>query len=407
MNSQTHTDNQRIIIIAGAGPVGLFTALSLARRGIPVLVLEMENELTEDRRAGGFHPPTVDMFEDIGLLPELKDIGYELPVYQFQDRMTGLIANLDLRILKNDVRNPYMLCCLQHQLCAAIYKLAREEDLVDIRFGHKVVSLTQTSDLVEAGVETTEGTETFQAPWLIAADGGRSRVRRQLGLDFPGYTWPQKFLLMETFFDFTQYIGNLAYIADAEEWRLVFKLPMARDRYFTRVVCGVDANAPDAEVLADDYVQERLQRTHPKDTPYEMYATRTYAVHQRVASTFRKGRVLLAGDAAHINNPIGGYGLNGGLHDAVNLVDKLARVWQGEADESLLDRYVRQRRETNIRFIQEASIENKKRMDEKDPVKRKEDSDRIAALEDNEQARHQFLLKFAMIDGLRFADTID
>ena len=129
-------------------------------------------------------------------------------------------------------------------------------------------------------------------------------------------------------------------------------------------------------------------------------------MHQRVAKTFRVGRVLIAGDAAHLNNPMGGLGLNSGIHDAINLADKLGRVWRGEAEDALLDRYVRQRRSATIEQVQAMSIRNKRLLEERDPkVQRERLTELIATAGDAERAR-KYLLESSMIAGLRRANEV-
>ncbi|HEX6689786.1 MAG TPA: FAD-dependent monooxygenase, partial [Burkholderiales bacterium] len=126
-----------------------------------------------------------------------------------------------------------------------------------------------------------------------------------------------------------------------------------------------------------------------------------YRVHQRVCKTFRSGRVLLAGDAAHVNNPLGAFGLNSGIHDALSLADKLARVWRGEADDALLDLYVRQRRVAAVEQVERMSIRNKRQLEERDPgVQRQRLQELVAIANDPVRARSH-LLETSMITGLR------
>jgi 3-(3-hydroxy-phenyl)propionate hydroxylase len=182
----------------------------------------------------------------------------------------------------------------------------------------------------------------YRSAWLIGADGARSEVRRALGVEFEGFTWPERFLVVSTPFDFPAVIPQLAsvsYVADPERWHFLLRIP---DLW--RVMFPIPAEVSDATALERDYAQSALATVVPGITNYQIAHTTLYRVHQRVAKTYRVGRVLLAGDAAHINNPLGGMGMNGGIHDAVNLTDRLARVIAGEAPAGELDRYDRQRR---------------------------------------------------------------
>jgi len=197
-----------------------------------------------------------------------------------------------------------------------------------------------------------------------------------------------------------------SYIADPAEWAAVFKMPDAGPPGLWRAAFPCDPGVPDDELLDPANVQERMQKFHPLDVPYDIRYQSIYRVHQRVASNWRHGRVLLAGDAAHLNNPLGGFGLNSGIHDAVNLAGKLAKVWRGEADETLLDLYVRQRRGATIEQVQAMSIRNKRLLEERDPaVQREHMADLVAIANDPVRAR-QHLLDTSMIAGLRRAGEI-
>jgi 3-(3-hydroxy-phenyl)propionate hydroxylase len=144
----------------------------------------------------------------------------------------------------------------------------------------------------------------------------------------------------------------------------------------------------------------------PKERPYETVHRTIYRVHQRVATTFRNGRMLLAGDAAHLNNPLGGFGLNSGLQDAINLTDKLVEVIHGEADALVLDRYVRQRRTATIEYIQDLSIRNKRALEEVDPeIRRERLDDMRRAAEDPARAK-EIVLRSSMIASMRRANAI-
>ena len=155
-----------------------------------------------------------------------------------------------------------------------------------------------------------------------------------------------------------------------------------------------------------DAIEARMQRFSPRAGRYPVTQSGIYRVHQRVAADWRVGRILLAGCAAHLNNPLGGFGLNGGVHDAVLLGEYLGKVWRREADESLLDLYVRRRRTANIDFVQTQSIANKKLLEENDPVAKEAryaELRRIAA--DRERAR-DFLIRSSMIWSVRRAAEI-
>jgi 3-(3-hydroxy-phenyl)propionate hydroxylase len=156
-----------------------------------------------------------------------------------------------------------------------------------------------------------------------------------------------------------------------------------------------------------DGIQRRLQGIHPRSGGYEIPYHALYAVHQRVATTFNKGRVLLAGDAAHVNNPIGGMGMNGGIHDAMNLTAKLADVWFGRAGPEVLDRYTRQRRKAQVDYVQAQTIQNKRSLEEKDPVIRRQHLDELRRISEDVNLHKQFLYRAALIDSLNSANAVE
>ena len=180
-------------------------------------------------------------------------------------------------------------------------------------------------------VESGGAARTVEASWLIGADGGRSAVRKGLGVEFEGFTWPEIFVVVSTPYDFgARGFARNTYIADPVEFGAMFKVPDEGPPGLWRIAYPANPDESDEALLAPERVEAAMQRFCAKPEPYEVRYKSTYRVHQRVAASFRAGRVLLAGDAAHLNNPLGGFGLNSGIHDAVNLADKLGRAWRGE-----------------------------------------------------------------------------
>ena len=397
------------VIIAGGGPVGLFTAINYAHHGIPITLIEEEPQVCQHIRAGGFHPPSVDMMEECGLAARMKEVGYKFSRFHFMDRMTGQDVYLDMDCLKNDTQNPWDLLALQPVLTNCAYDLLVESGYdVEFRFNTRVENVTQDGDTVSVTVRGPNGVETLTTPWLMGCDGSSSQVRKSLGVEFEGFTWPDRFLMAHTMYDFEPEYGLVTFISDAEKWQMIMKLPYGpgENEYLWRMVCRAPDDMSDDEAMDPGYTQARMQDLHPNSESYEIFGPRVYRVHQRVASKYREGRVILVGDAAHINNPIGGQGLNCGIHDVANLTDKFVKVWKGEADDGLLDLYERQRRQTNIEFIQKVSIENKKRMDNNNYDDRMANRKYMESLEHDDEARRQFFLRFAMFDSLDYAAGI-
>jgi 3-(3-hydroxy-phenyl)propionate hydroxylase len=336
-----------------------------------------------------------------GITGRMLEIGIPVRYWQIRDRTGELVAQFDLGLLAGDTPYPHRLHLEQHRLTPIQLDLIRHDTAVEVRFGHSVTGFEQRGDRVLVHVEAEGQRETIEASWLIGADGGRSTVRKALGVEFDGFTWPEQFLVVSTPYDFARYgFAMNVYIADSIEWIALFKMPNAGPPGLWRVVFPTPDQAEDI-VLSPQNVERKLQGFVARSVPYEIRYKSTYRVHQRVCGTFRMGRVLLAGDAAHINNPIGAFGLNSGIHDAINLAEKLGRVWREEADASLMDLYARQRRTTAIEQAEKMSIRNKRQLEERDPrVQRERLLELIAIAQDPLRAR-QHLLETSMIKGLR------
>lgn len=395
------------VIIVGAGPSGLTAALFLAGSGIPVTVLERETRLFEDPRAATFHPPTMEMYERSGVTQRLHELGIIAPRWQFRDRSAGLIAEFDLSLLKDVTPYPYRLQCEQHKLTAVLLeKLAAFPDSA-VRFGCPVEAVTQDAEGVTVTVAGPAGAETLRAEYVIGADGGRSVVRKTQEIAFEGFTYPERFLVITTTFDYEPAgYAYSNYISDPEEWCASFKVPGKRPPGLWRVVFPTQPDAPEAELLSFATAEARLQRFLPRAERYEIVHTNLYQVHQRVAGVFRKGRVLLAGDAAHVNNPLGGMGMNFGIHDGINAAEKLSAVLQDGASPDTLDRYDRQRRHVANAFLQAMTIQNKKVMEERDPAARAASQAELRRTVADPAKARTYLLRTSMIEGVRTAAGI-
>jgi 3-(3-hydroxy-phenyl)propionate hydroxylase len=395
------------VVIAGAGPTGLMCAIALARQGIPVVVCEAEASLAHDLRAGSYHPPTQEMMAQYGITQRMHQHGLQVRRWQIRERRGERVAEFDLGLLADVTPYPYRLHLEQHRLTPIQLDVLRQERCAQVHFGHRVTGFEQTGDAVRVKVESEGIPGAFEASWLIGADGGRSTIRKLLPVEFEGFTWPEQFLVVSTSYDFSRHGFALnAYVADPQEWSALFKMPDAGPPGVWRVVFPCDTGMPDDALLEPRHVESRMQGFLERGEPYEVRHKVIYRVHQRVASEWRVGRVLLAGDAAHLNNPLGAFGLNSGIHDAVNLADKLGRVWRGEGGEELLDLYVRQRRAVTIEAVQAMSIRNKRLLEERDPqVQRARMEELVATARDPARARAH-LLDSSMIAGLRRSHEI-
>jgi len=399
--------SRKPVVIAGAGPTGLMCALVLAKQDIPVVVCEAEASLTHDLRAGSFHPPTLEMMAPYGVTARMRETGLRVRHWQIRDKRGEYIAEFDLGLLDGVTTYPYRLHLEQHRLTPIQLDIITAETDAEIRFGHRVLGFTQDSDGVRVTIEANGSNSTIEASWLIGADGARSAVRKGTAIAFEGFTWPEYFVVASTPYDLGQHGFALnAYVSDPIEWAAVFKVPDDGPPGLWRAAFYGDPEKSDAELLDPAHIEQAMQRLVRRDEPYEIRYKSIYRVHQRVAGTFREGRVLLAGDAAHLNNPLGGFGLNSGIHDAVNLAEKLGRVWRGE-DATLLDRYVRQRRAATVEQVQKMSIRNKQLLQERDPqVQRRHLTDLMAIAADPRRARAH-MLESSMIMGLRRANAVE
>ena len=394
------------VLIAGAGPVGLVLALSLAGRGHRVLVVEkLVDLLGQVRRAGTIHAATLEMLDDIGLYDRLEPRGIVAPLVHYWDRGDSEpIAVFDHGVLAGDTRFPHALQCDRLKLVEEALKMASGNDLIEIRTGTELVGFRQASDSVTAAVETADGErEELRGTHLVGCEGAHSVVRKQLGIDFEGFAFPDRTMTLSVLFDFDSILpyGYRNYILDPIEWANLF-----RWTDLWRVVLPADVDADPDELLDDDVIEAGLQRFHRAGTPYEVVSKSLYTVHQRVAETFRAGRVLLAGDAAHVNSPIGAMGMNSGIHDAVNLAAKLSSVRRGGAVDELLDRYVRQRRHVAVAHVQAITIRNKKLMAESDPDVRRRNRDELRRAADDPALAREFLLRASLIASVREAAEI-
>jgi 3-(3-hydroxy-phenyl)propionate hydroxylase len=383
------------VLVVGAGPVGLATALSLAHQGVSVKVIEAAPRLTEDHRAGSFHPPTLEMLAPFGVTEAMHRIGIKVPRWQIRDRREGVIVEWDLGLVADETPFPYRFHLEQYKLTPILMEKLKAFPHASVHFGEEF------EDAIQDGQTVTVNGK-YKTSWLVGCDGGRSAVRKLIGTEFEGFTWPERFIVIGTLADFAPHgFTSNAYVADPREWAAVFHMPG-----LWRLAFPVHEEEDEAEVLMEAAVEARMQRFVARPGRYEVPHKGIYRVHQRVATRWRAGRILLAGDAAHLNNPLGALGLNGGLHDAILLGEYLGKVCRGEADEGLLDRYVRQRRTANIEFVQTQSISNKRLLEEADPGKRQENFDNLRRIADDRNLARDFLVRSSMIWSVRLAAEV-
>jgi len=395
---------QRPILVAGGGPVGFITALAIARQGISVHVYEAEPRVMDMPRAATTHAATLEMLAGLGMVEEVIERGLVEPLFRIWDRQSkAIVAEFDFGRLKDETPYPFAVQCEQHKLAAMAIARLRAFPHARIEFSARVVALSQSAEGVEIEVETVDGIRKVRGSYLIGCDGGRSTVRKALNIEFEGYTHPERFLILTTSHDLgSMYPGcTRNYLSDPDDWFSLFKVSGDGDGPLWRVLSATKPEQTDEELMNPAATEARLQRFLPKDGPYPIVHRNLYNVHQRVAASFRKGRVFLAGDSAHVNNPLGGLGLNFGIHDAIELTTLLGQVIRREVPEHLLDQYDRHRRPLNIEFVQQQTIANKKRLEEKDPNARTRDFDQLRRTADDTAAHRAYVRRASLLESVK------
>lgn len=392
-------DMEERVLIAGAGPVGLAAAANLVRHGVPVTVLEAGHDLSTESRASTFHPPTLDMLDDLGVVQPLIAEGLITPQFQYRSRADGVMAAFDFSVIADATRHPYRLQCEQSKLTRILRDRLRGDANFQIEYSSPVREVTQSAGRVDVVIDRDGKTETRRHPWVIGADGARSNIRHSLGIAFDGFTWPDRYLVVSTPFDFAKVIPDLApvsYVADPDRWFFLLQIPG-----LWRVMFRVAAEESDDLALSPAFVSKLMSEIVPGIDNYEIAHTTLYRVHQRVASAFRRDRVFLIGDAAHVNNPLGGMGMNGGIHDAMNLTERLAEVWHGNKPDAELDRFDKQRRGVTEAHVQTQSIQNKKNLETPSEFK-----ERLRDITTDAKRTYDYLINVSMIGSLRQAEKL-
>jgi 3-(3-hydroxy-phenyl)propionate hydroxylase len=393
------------VLIAGAGPVGLTAALLLGEKGIAVTLLEAQDAISVELRASTFHPPTLDMMAPYGITSRMLEAGLICPTWQIRLHPSGERAVFDLSVLGDVSAHPYRLQCEQSKYCRFVLDAVEKLPNVTVVFSTEVTNLAQHEGRVQVTASSAAGERTFTADYVIGADGARSAVRRAIGVELSGDIYPETTILATTHYPFHDRLEGLSNVSYC--WKPDGTFSLLRLPGVWRVSLYARDGQTTEQALEDEAQQDLLHDIVSDAGRIEVLETRPYRIHRRLASAYRKGRVFLAGDAAHLNSPSGGMGMNGGIHDAFNLCEKLIAVIQDGEGDALLDRYERQRRPIAEEEIIQQAHRNRTRMQERDPARRRAlllDLQRTIA--DPEKLK-AYLVKSSMIEGLQRAATTE
>ncbi len=389
------------VVIAGAGPIGLTAALLLGSKGIRVTVLEADDKISDALRASTWHPPTLDMLASYGITDRMLAAGLLCPSWQIRMHPSGDRAVFDLSVLQGETDHPYRLQYEQSKYGHLVLDALRALPSVTIQFSTAVTGLEQTADAVQVQAQSQGEEQIFTADYAIGADGARSAVRKAIDVELSGDIYPETTILATTLFPFHERLEGLSNVSYC--WKPSGTFSLLRLPGVWRASLYAREGQTIEQALTDEGLQDLLHDIIPDAGPIDVLESRPYRIHRRLASTYRKGRVFLAGDAAHLNSPSGGMGMNGGLHDAFNLIEKLVSVLQEGTDERVLDRYERQRRPIAEEEIIQQSHRNRTRMQERDPERRRDMLKDLQRTIDDPIKLKAYLMKSSMIDGLRRA----
>ncbi len=398
------------VIIAGAGPVGLVTALGLAQKGIQVLVLEKNSiEVPPQWRGSTIHPPTLAIFDELGLADEIIVGAIKVEVLQYRDLEIEEVVNFGYGCLDGQVKFPFRLQYEQYKVLKLLRTAASNNPKIEIKYDTLIESVTQDSDGVSVQVTNNGATHILRADWLVGADGSHSAVRKALGIELDGFTYPYPTTVVATPFKFEDHFaglapvtywsgptGRLSMIRTPDIWRIAMTTPLE----------GVDISSDDRGsiseptqdfIVAIDLLLSRLPGVSLADLELKQYEV--YRSHQRIAREFSVDRVALAGDAAHLTTTNGGMGLNSGVQDAAALVKALeAAIAQNSSDP--ISQYAKERKEFCTNFLQPTTTTNHKTVDNPDYEARKSRLTELLADTNNPEVVKQVIARASMISEL-------
>ncbi|MFE9959306.1 FAD-dependent oxidoreductase [Micromonospora sp. NPDC005299] len=384
------------VVVLGGGPVGMVAALALARRDIPVIVLERgDDEVRSEWRGSTVHPATLELLDELDLAAPMLKEGVRAHHLDYRDLELSESARFPYELLERETRYPFRLQYEQYKLVRQLRRAVDGSPNVDMRFGHDVVGLRQDDTRVELDVTVGGERVVVAGRWAVAADGAHSIARKLLDVPFPGFTYPFLSLVVATPFRFEDALADLGTVGYWSGPRGRFSLIRTPDvwRAALSTATRVDDDPPpgthpDFHAAVDLLLKGCLD---PRELPLSQH--QMYRSHQRLAASFRLGRVLLAGDAAHLSSTTGGMGLNSGIHDAMALAAALAAPDQ----ETATSAYAERRRAVAERFVQPATTESRTSADAVDVAVRRDRLVRLRALAEDPAEATRYLRRVSML----------
>ncbi|WP_400243810.1 FAD-dependent oxidoreductase [Niallia sp. JL1B1071] len=383
------------IIIIGAGPIGLATAVGLVQKGVKVTIIEKAKELSNYPKASTIHPPTMEILNEWGLYQQIKEIGKIIHKVQFWDRLKeNIISEFDYRMLSDITKFPFRLHLDQYYLSKIFYEYLLNNELAEFRFNTELMDLEQRNESVFIQVKSETGMETLSSSYLIGADGLSSSVRKLSGISYDGYTNAGHHLLMglKHYQLSNKYpgLGPVAMFLDENEWvDIITNIDMLK------VIVPVEKNQIDS--INDDFVHSKINEIGVVEEGYNLFYYTVYKTHQLVAENMVKDRVIILGDAAHVNVEFGGMGMNSGIHDAYLLVDRLTSSDNYHAQRQALKDFENRRLTINREFVQKSTKQNTSliRSVEQQAIDLQKTSQ-------NPFLSKEFLLRSSMLAGFRY-----
>ncbi|MFZ2174915.1 MAG: isocitrate lyase/phosphoenolpyruvate mutase family protein, partial [Rhodococcus sp. (in: high G+C Gram-positive bacteria)] len=346
-----------------------------------------------------FHPSSLELLDELGVADELHEVGLKAPVFQYRERSGAVLSEMDMSLLAAETKYPYRLQSEQNNLTLIIRNHLLTMPNVTLQYSSPVTRVEQGFEHVRIFLPDTDRDDPIRARWVIAADGAQSNIRKSLGISFEGRTYDERFLVISTTHEFRDDFQDLAYvsyISDPEEWGVLLRTPN-----HWRALFPVRDDETDEMALSPEAMEARLQRIAAQPDPYEVAHASIYKVNMRAAATFAVGNILLAGDAAHVNNPLGGMGMNSGIHDAWAAAEVIDAALTGTDATHAASLYSELRRDAALNHVQAQAQKNYDSMSEEDDDQREARAELLSAMDLDLLDKRDHLRASAMFTSLR------